>query len=105
MPPRLTKHQLCGQASFSVDAYKHGYLKPASADTVVDNTVTRFVDAYPTVEQTGLARHGYNMLHATWQDYVRIENDRQRATMHNPPSPRRAILAFSAPGHRLSPIF
>lgn len=94
--PRLEPAK--SQASFSVAAYKRGYLKPSVEDAVKDKTVTQFVDAHPTSEQQRLAQAGYKNLCMSWAEYVRFENERQRTTlMRRAPVLKRRTGALTRP--------
>jgi len=85
--PRLVPSK--SQASFSVKAWRQGYLKPSGLDTTADKTVTQFVDAHPTQEQLRYARVGYRRMAIAWDDYVQAENMRALTAMRRGEARRR----------------
>jgi hypothetical protein len=80
--PRQSQTNQPFQATFSINAYKAGSLKPSVMDQMNDKTVTRFYDPKPSREQLELASEGYKNLALPWERYVSRENAVQHRALN-----------------------
>uniref|UniRef100_A0A7S2DL98 Uncharacterized protein n=1 Tax=Haptolina brevifila TaxID=156173 RepID=A0A7S2DL98_9EUKA len=91
------------QSTFSINAYKHGLLKPSPKDTTVDRTVTEFVNPHPSRGQRTLAQKGFRALGEQWENHVQTQHANQQAAfsrLQRDMASRSSRTAFPAIGER-----